>query len=99
MAEPGTEARGSRLLIFVLIVGALLIGLLPAIISRREDVALMREGLAAVLAECRARYDVARSAEDTARADEWVPQGVAGAHAGDPACGRYRRRNMLAGTP
>lgn len=86
---------GSRLLILVLIVVAVLIALAPVIVSHRRDVALMREGLQSVLAECRARYDVARTVADTARADEWVPQGVAGAHAGDPACGRYRRRNML----
>lgn len=89
---------GSRLLILILIVVAIVIALAPVVVSHGRDVALMREGLQSVLAECRAKYDVARTTADSARADDWVPQGVAGAHAGDPACGRYRRRNMLNGS-
>lgn len=86
---------GSRLLILVLIAVAAVVAVAPAIISRGRDVRSMREGLQSVLAECRAKYIVARSAEDSTRADEWVPHGTAGIHPGDPACGSYRRRNML----
>lgn len=83
------------MLILVLIVVATLVALVPVIIGHGRNVRLMREGLGAALSECRARYADARSPEDSARADQWVPRGSAGSHDGDPACGSYRRRNML----
>ncbi|MGH7497631.1 MAG: hypothetical protein ACREL3_02135 [Gemmatimonadales bacterium] len=86
---------GSRLLILVLVIGAAIIALAPVVLGHGRDVKLMREGLQSVLAECRAKYAIARNARDSAQADEWVPQQAAGVHPGDPACGRYRRRNML----
>lgn len=85
---------GSRVLILVVILVAILVALVPIVIGHGRNVRLMREGLEGALTECRARYAAARSAEDTASADRWVPR-ASGVHEGDPACGSYRRRNML----
>ena len=86
---------GSRVLILVLVMVAALIAVAPAVIGHGREARRMREGLQAVLTECRGRYAGARSAADTAQADQWVPHTSAGVHEGDPACGSYRRRNML----
>ncbi len=81
-------------MILAVILAAILVALVPIIIGHGRNIRLMREGLEGALTECRARYAVARSAEDSANADRWVPRG-SGFHEGDPACGSYRRRNML----
>jgi type II secretory pathway pseudopilin PulG len=86
---------GSRLLILVLILAAAGLALAPVFFARGHGVQVMREELEAALSECRARYAEARTAADTTRADQWVPNGSAGLRAGDPPCGKYRRRNML----
>jgi Flp pilus assembly protein TadB len=90
---------GSHRLVLLLLVGAAVVALLTLAVARSRRVQLMRADLAEVLTACRARYDAGRSADDTAAADAWQPplQGVRRPH--DPACGSYRRRNMLAGGP
>jgi hypothetical protein len=55
----------------------------------------MRADLAEVLAECRARYAAAATAADTAAVDAWQPSLHGERRTGDPACGPYRRRNMI----
>ncbi len=62
----------------------------------RRRVQSMRSDLTEVLAECRVRYAGAVTARDTAAADAWQPT-LHGSHRpGDPTCGPYRRRNMIA---
>jgi hypothetical protein len=48
-----------------------------------------------VVGECRARYAGARTGADSAAADAWQPPLHGQRRPGDPACGAYRRRNML----
>jgi hypothetical protein len=85
----------SRLLIVTLIVAAVIVALLPVAIARTRRVQAMRVELGAALAECRARYASARTAADTAAADSVRPSFHGAQRPGDPACGPYRRRNML----
>ncbi|HXE57699.1 MAG TPA: hypothetical protein VNK43_06855 [Gemmatimonadales bacterium] len=103
--EPGTAGRGrrgtsggldSRLLIVILVAAAVGIALVPIWLRRTRAVETMRTELRHVLAECRARYAAASTAEDTVRVDAWVPPGMQGEpRPGDPPCGRYRRRGMV----
>jgi type II secretory pathway pseudopilin PulG len=92
---PDSPRSRSRLLIVALVVAAIIVALLPAAISRTRRVQLMRVELAAALGECRARYAAARTAVDTAAADSVRPSFHGAQRPGDPACGPYRRRNML----
>lgn len=98
---PPTPARepDSRILIFGLVAAAALVALLPLVFARSGRVQTMRADLAEVLQECRARYDSARSAADTAAIDEWQPALHGAQRPGDPPCGPYRRRNMLRARP
>ena len=97
MSTPPAGARGpdSRTLIVVLLVAAAIVALLPAAVARTRRVQAMRADLSEVLQECRVRYDVARTAADTAAADAWQPALHGEQRSGDPPCGPYRRRNML----
>jgi hypothetical protein len=85
----------ARRLVIVLVVAAVIVALLPMVIARSHRLQVMREGLAEVVGECRGRYADARTAADTAAADAWRPPFHGEQRAGDPACGAYRRRNML----
>jgi hypothetical protein len=98
MSAPASSARGpgSRTLIVLLLVGAAIAAGLTAVLARSSRVQVMRTGLTEVLQECRARYAVARTAADTAAADAWQPALHGEQRPGDPPCGPYRRRNMLA---
>ncbi len=98
MSAPASGARGpgSRTLIFLLLIGAAIAAILPAVLARSSRVEVMRTGLTEVLQECRARYAAARTAADTAAADAWQPALHGEQRPGDPPCGPYRRRNMLA---
>ena len=98
MSAPATGARGpgSRTLIFLLLIGAAIAAVLPAVWARSRRVQVMRTGLTEVLEECRVRYAAARTAADTAAADAWQPALHGEQRPGDPPCGPYRRRNMLA---
>jgi hypothetical protein len=87
--------RDARRVVIVLVAVAAIVGLLPGVIARSRRVQVMRAGLTEVVAECRARYAGARTAADTAAADAWVPSLRGERRPGDPACGAYRRRNML----
>ena len=91
----GAAGPDSRTVIIVLLVVAALLAVLPVILARSRRVETMRIGLTAVLQECRARYAHTRTAADTAAADEWLPALRGERRPGDPACGSYRRRNML----
>jgi type II secretory pathway pseudopilin PulG len=91
----GTRGPDSRTLIVGLLVAAAIVALLPAVLARTRRVQEMRANLTEVLQECRARYDAARTAADTAAADAWLPALHGEQRAGDPPCGPYRRRNML----
>ena len=98
MSAPSSSARGpgSRTLIVLLLVGAAIAAVLPAVLARSSRVQVMRTGLIEVLQECRLRYAAARTAADTAAADAWQPALHGEQRPGDPPCGPYRRRNMLA---
>lgn len=89
------DGGGSKLLVLVLVLlaGAVAIGLRA--VARGRDVQVMNTELCAVIAQCHGKYREATSAADTARIDAWVPARSGGSGAGDPPCGRYRRRNML----
>lgn len=89
------KGPGSRTLIVLLLIGAAIAAILPAVLARSAGVQGMRMGLSEVLEECRGRYESARTAADTAAADAWQPA-LHGEHRpNDPSCGPYRRRNML----
>ena len=92
----GARGPGSRTLIVLLLIGAAIAAVLPAVLARSRRVQVMRTGLTEVLEECRVRYDAARTAADTAAADAWQPALHGEQRPGDPPCGPYRRRNMLA---
>jgi type II secretory pathway pseudopilin PulG len=92
----GARGPASRTLIVLLLIGAAIAALLPAVLARSPRVQVMRTGLTEVLEECRVRYNGARSAADTAAADAWRPALHGEQRPGDPPCGPYRRRNMLA---
>jgi hypothetical protein len=85
----------ARRLVIVLVLAAGIVGLLPGVIARSPRIQVMRAGLTEVVAECRARYADARTVADTAAADAWLPPLHGERRPGDPACGAYRRRNML----
>jgi hypothetical protein len=55
----------------------------------------MRAELQSVLAQCRQQYAGTRSAADTARADSWYPTTQRERQPADPACGVYRKHDML----
>jgi hypothetical protein len=92
---PAAKGPGARALVLALLVVAGLLVVLPAIIARTRRLRDMRSGLAEVVDECRARYAENRSAADTAATDAWRPPLHGVQRPGDPACGDYRRRNML----
>jgi hypothetical protein len=87
-----TEARR---LVLVLVVVAAIVAILPVMIARSHRLQVMRADLTEVMNECRARYRDAHTAADTAAADAWQPPLHGERRPGDPACGAYRRRNML----
>jgi hypothetical protein len=95
MTSPETKGLGSRKMILLLLVGAALVVILPAMFARSQRAQHMRVELTDVLAQCRARYDTARTPADTAAADAWQPELHGERRPGDPPCGPYRRRNML----
>jgi hypothetical protein len=86
---------GSKLLVLLLVLTAVGIAIATRVIARGHDVQEMSAELKSVLAECRGKYQDARSAADSARVDAWVPRPPSGGHSGDPSCGNYRRRSML----
>lgn len=95
MTPPEPKGPGSRKVILLLLVGAALMAILPATFARSRRAQRMRFELTDVLAQCRARYDTARTAADTAAVDAWRPSFHGDVRPGDPPCGPYRRRNML----
>jgi type II secretory pathway pseudopilin PulG len=93
-----SEAAGaarSRGVITVILLGSVAAALAPAIVSRTQRVQTMRAELQSVLAQCRERYAVARTAADTAHADAWYPSTRRERRPADPACVAYRKRDML----
>ena len=89
----------SRTLVIILLVAAAIVAILPVAVARTRRVQTMRAGLAEVLGECRARYDAATTAADTVAVDAWQPVLHGERRPGDPACGPYRRRNMITAEP
>ena len=89
------DGLSSRTLIVALLIAALVVAVLPLLVARTRRLQTMRAGLAEVLAECRDRYATATTAADTAAADAWRPAFHGEDRPGDPACGPYRKRNML----
>jgi len=85
----------SRRVVLVLVALAVVLAVLPVLIARSARLQSMRAGLAEVVDECRARYAGALTRADTAAADAWPPPLHGELRPGDPACGAYRRRNML----
>lgn len=92
---PTPKKAASRWLVLALVVIAALVAVLPLVISRTRRVQAMRADLAEVVRECRARYAAGRTAADTGAVDAWRPPLHGEQRPGDPACGAYRRRNML----
>ncbi|HET9041299.1 MAG TPA: hypothetical protein VFN40_14065 [Gemmatimonadales bacterium] len=92
---PAKTGPDSRALIALLLLVAVVVAVLPAVVARSRRVQTMRVELADVLRQCRARYDAARTAADTAAVDAWQPALHGERRPGDPPCGPYRRRNML----
>ena len=92
---PPPSGLGSRVLIVTLLVAAAIVALLPVLVARTRRVQTMSADLAEVLGECRARYAAAATTADTAAADAWQPSLHGERRPGDPACGPYRRRNMI----
>jgi hypothetical protein len=86
---------GARRLVLVLLAVAAIVALVPVIIARSHRLQAMRADLAEVMGECRARYAAAGTGADSAAADAWQPPLHGQRRPGDPACGAYRRRNML----
>ena len=101
MGSPASRPAGlgSRPLIVGLLMSAALVAILTAVVARSRRVQTMRADLGEVLGECRARYAAARSAADTVAVDRWQPTLHGARRAGDPACGAYRRRNMIKVVP
>jgi hypothetical protein len=97
MTAPSSPASGpgSRGLVAGLLLVAVAVAVVPVFIARTRRVQEMRADLTEVLGECRTRYEAARTAADTAAADAWQPSLHGERRPGDPACGPYRRRNML----
>jgi len=91
---PARRGPGSRTVVLILVLGAVLAVLLPTIFARSRRAQTMRADLAEVVAECRKRYAAAPSAADTATVDSLRPLLHGHERPGDPACGQYRRRNM-----
>ncbi|MGN6390857.1 MAG: hypothetical protein ACTHM9_01230 [Gemmatimonadales bacterium] len=87
----------SRLLVAIVVVAAVLAVLLTREVARTSRLQRMRADLAEVLGECRARYDAASTARDSAAVDRWQPPLHGAQRPGDPPCESYRRRNMLSG--
>jgi type II secretory pathway pseudopilin PulG len=90
-----SSAVRSRAVIAAVLLGSAAVALAPALVSRTQRVQTMRAELRSVLAQCRERYAVARTAADTARADAWFPTSLGQRRPSDPACAAYRKRNML----
>jgi hypothetical protein len=82
-------------LILLLVLTAIALVAIPTIIARGRRVQIMRNELQSVLSQCRTKYTAAHSGADSALVDEWVPLVAGTVRAGDPPCGKYRRRNML----
>ena len=93
--EKAGSTGGSRLLVLGLIVLAVLIALAPRWWGSGGRGETMRHALDEVLGECRAAYDSATTAADTARVDSMVPMLDGMVRPGDPACGAYREKRMF----
>ncbi len=94
-ATPPAQGPSARWLVLALLAVAVVAAVLPVIIARTRRLQSMRRDLAEVVSECRARYAASRTASDTGAADAWQPPLRGEQRPGDPACGAYRRRNML----
>jgi hypothetical protein len=86
----------SRTLVAVILIIAAIVAIMPVIVAHTRRLQSMRADLAEVLDQCRARYAAAATHTDTTEADYWTPSLHGEQRPGDPPCGRYRRRNMLA---
>lgn len=93
-APPAPRGPGSRALVLILILGAVLVVLLPTMFARSRRAQTMRDDLAEVVTECRELYAAAPTALDTAAVDSIRPLLHGRERPGDPACGHYRRRDM-----
>ncbi|HEX6616107.1 MAG TPA: hypothetical protein VF046_07355 [Gemmatimonadales bacterium] len=91
---PTRRGPGSRTLVLVLVLGAILAVALPTIFARSRTARTMRVDLTEVVGECRELYAKAPTAADTAAVDSVRPLLHGRERPGDPACGHYRRRNM-----
>lgn len=92
---PGATGPGSRLLVAIVLVAAVLAVLLTREVARTSRLQRMGADLAEVLGECRARYAAAASARDSAAVDAWRPSLHGEQRPNDPPCEAYRRRSML----
>jgi hypothetical protein len=78
-----------------LVITTVLIALAPRWWGSGGRGEMMREGLQEALSTCRAGYDSAGTAADTARVDSLVPPYRGVVRAGDPPCGAYRDKRMF----
>jgi hypothetical protein len=94
------QGRGrSRRLVSLVVGGSLLLALLVFLLATSQRARTMGRAFRGVVSECGAWYAEALTVEDTARADARIPLARPGAAATGPACGAYRRRNLLGGHP
>lgn len=85
----------SRLVIAAIILISVAVALAPRWWGSGGRGETMRHALQEVLGECRAAYDSAATAADTARVDSMVPMLNGVVRPGDPACGAYRQKRMF----
>ena len=93
--EGAGEAKRSRLVIAAIILISVAVALAPRWWGSGGRGETMRHALQEVLGECRAAYDSAATAADTARVDSMVPMLNGVVRPGDPACGAYRQKRMF----
>ena len=96
MGREGTgDTTRSRVVVAALVLVTVLIALAPRWWGSGGRGEMMRQGLQEALSSCRAAYDSAATAADTARVDSIVPPYRGVARAGDPPCGAYREKRMF----
>jgi len=96
MGREGTgDTTRSRVVVAALVLVTVLIALAPRWWGSGGRGEMMRQGLQEALSSCRAAYDSAATAADTARVDSIVPPYRGVVRAGDPPCGAYREKRMF----
>lgn len=91
----GGRTLGGRGLVALMLVVVVLIALAPRWWGSGGRGERMRRGLAEAMVACRAAYDSAATAADTARVDAMIPPLNGAVGPGNPSCGAYRDKRMF----